>query len=281
MALMNRILRKDELVPGIFRMRLAAPLIAASRRPGQFVIVRAARDGERLPLTIADASVEEGWIDVIVQVAGAGTMRLAQLRQGDAVPDLVGPLGKPTRIERFGRCLGIAGGVGIAPLYPIAQALKAAGNHVTIILGARSRDRIILRTEIEAWADEVLVATEDGSAGTKGLVSEIFLDLTSRERTFDRAVVIGPAPMMRAVSELTISRGIPTIVSLNPIMIDGTGLCGGCRVEIGGEIKFACVDGPEFEAEGIDWESFLRRLHSYEDFERRTREIESCRLTSV
>lgn len=278
---MNRILRKDELAPDIFRMRLSAPLIAAGRRPGQFVILRATRDGERIPLTIADASVEEGWIDVIVQVAGAGTMRLASLRPGEAVPDLVGPLGQPTRIERYGRCLGVAGGVGIAPLYPIAQALKAAGNHVTIILGARSRDRLILRPEIEAWADEVLTATEDGSAGKKGLVSDVFLDLARRGRAFDRAVVIGPAPMMRAVSELTIRQGIPTIVSLNPIMIDGTGLCGGCRVEVDGEIKFACVDGPEFEAEGIDWESFLRRLHSYREFERRTREMESCRLMSV
>ncbi|MEN6559948.1 MAG: sulfide/dihydroorotate dehydrogenase-like FAD/NAD-binding protein [Acidobacteriota bacterium] len=278
---MNRILRKDELAPDIFRMRLSAPLIAAGRRPGQFVILRATRDGERIPLTIADASVEEGWIDVIVQVAGAGTMRLACLRQGDAVPDLVGPLGQPTRLGRYGRCLGVAGGVGIAPLYPIAQALKAAGNHVTIILGARSRDRLILRPEIGAWADEVLTATEDGSAGRKGLVSDVFLDLARQGRAFDRAVVIGPAPMMRAVSELTIRQGIPTIVSLNPIMIDGTGLCGGCRVEVDGQMKFACVDGPEFEAEGIDWESFLRRLHSYRDFERRTREMESCRLTSV
>ncbi|HOW85212.1 MAG TPA: sulfide/dihydroorotate dehydrogenase-like FAD/NAD-binding protein [Candidatus Aminicenantes bacterium] len=278
---MSQILRKEKLAPDIFRMRLSAPLIAASRHPGQFVILRATPDGERIPLTIADACSEAGWIEVIVQVAGAGTMRLSRLRQGDSVADLVGPLGQPTRIKRYGRCIGIAGGVGIAPLYPIAQALKAAGNSVTIILGARSRDKIILRSEIEGWADEVLLATEDGSAGRKGLVSDVFLDLARQGRTFERAVVIGPAAMMRAVSKLTLGQGIPTVVSLNPIMIDGTGLCGGCRVEVDGKIKFACVDGPEFEAEGIDWEPFMRRLRSYQDFERQTRERESCRLMNA
>ncbi len=278
---MGLIRRKEQLAPDIFRLRLDAPLIAAGRRPGQFVILRATPAGARIPLTIAGGDAGEGWIDVIVQVAGAGTMRLARLREGDRVPDLVGPLGQPSRIERFGRCLGIAGGVGIAPLYPIAEALRRAGNRVTVILGARSRDRIILRSEIEAWADEVLVATEDGSAGVKGLASDLFRQLADGGRAFDRAVVIGPAAMMRAVAGLTLERGIPTAVSLNPIMIDGTGMCGGCRVEVGGQVKFACVDGPEFEAEGIDWDPFLRRLRSYREFELRTREREACRLTNA
>jgi len=278
---MNDILKKETLAPGVIRMRIAAPRIADRRQPGQFIILRAAGNGERIPLTIADGSAPEGWIDIIFQVVGAGTRLLAELREGDSLQDLVGPLGRPARIERFGRCLCIGGGVGVAPIYPIVRALKDAGNDVTTIIGARTADRLILVRELEALSDDFHVATEDGSLGRRGLASDAFLDLTAAGRTFDYAVVIGPAAMMKAVSGLTLERGIPTCVSLNPIMIDGTGLCGGCRIEINGETKFGCVDGPEFDASGIDWDSFLRRLRSYRDFERRTQGHEQCRLTGV
>ncbi len=278
---MNKILKKETLAPAVIRLRIAAPRIADRRKAGQFIILRAAEDGERIPLTIADASAKDGWIDIIFQVVGAGTTRLAELGEGDDVPDLVGPLGRPARIERFGRCLCIGGGVGVAPIFPIVKALKEAGNEVTTIIGARSADRLILVEEIKALSGDFHVATEDGSLGRRGLASEAFLDLAAAGRTFDYAVVIGPAAMMKAVSALTLERGIETCVSLNPIMIDGTGLCGGCRVEINGETKFGCVDGPEFDAAGIDWDSFLRRLRSYRDFERRTQELEQCRLKDV
>ncbi|MEN6311900.1 MAG: sulfide/dihydroorotate dehydrogenase-like FAD/NAD-binding protein [Acidobacteriota bacterium] len=278
---MNKILKKETLAPGVIRLRVAAPRISDRRQPGQFIILRAAEDGVRIPLTIADGSAKDGWIDIIFQVVGAGTTRLAELGEGDDVPDLVGPLGKPARIERFGRCLCIGGGVGVAPIYPIVRALKEAGNEVTTIIGARTADRLILVKELEALSDDFHVATEDGSLGRRGFASDAFLDLAAAGRKFDYAVVIGPAMMMKVVSAMTLERGIPTCVSLNPIMIDGTGLCGGCRLEINGETKFGCVDGPEFDAAGIDWDSFLRRLRSYRDFERRTQELEQCRLKDV
>ncbi|MDD8026636.1 MAG: sulfide/dihydroorotate dehydrogenase-like FAD/NAD-binding protein [Acidobacteriota bacterium] len=274
---MNGIRKKEVLAPDIVRLRLEAPRIAARREPGQFVILRRIDGSERIPLTIVDGNAEEGWIDLIIQMAGAGTMRLGRLEEGEGVLDLVGPLGKPSRIDRFGRCLCIGGGVGLAPLLPIARALKAAGNHLTVLMGARNRERLILLDEMRNLADEITVATEDGSLGRRGFVSDAFRDLASEGRRFDHAVVIGPAVMMKAVSELTGRLGIPTTVSLNPIMIDGTGLCGGCRVDVGGEMKFACVDGPEFDAARIDWDSFLKRLGSYREFEHRGRE--KCRIT--
>jgi ferredoxin/flavodoxin---NADP+ reductase len=277
---MNRILGKEQLAPRIIRIRIDAPRIARRRKAGQFIILRPSEDGERLPLTISHGSAREGWIEVIYQVVGAGTLSLSRLVPGDKVPDLVGPLGKPTRVARFGRCLCVGGGVGTAPLLPIVRALKEADNHVTSILGAKNRESLILEKEIQASSDEFYITTDDGSLGLKGYASDVFVKLTAEGKRYDYAMIVGPAEMMKVTAELAVRQGTRAWVSLNPIMIDGTGMCGGCRVQIHGETKFACVDGPEFEAAGIDWDSFLLRLKSYKEFERRTREKEKCRLVN-
>jgi len=275
---MNTILKKETLAPRIIRIRIRAPRIARKRKAGQFIILRPSEDGERLPLTICRGNVREGWIEVVYQVVGAGTLSLSRLGPGDKVPDLVGPLGKPSRIARFGKCLCVGGGVGAAPLLPIILALKEAGNLVTSVLGARTAESLILDEEIRASSDEHHVVTDDGSLGAKGTASDAAARLLADGKRYDYAMIVGPAAMMKATAELTVRQGIQTWVSLNPIMIDGTGMCGGCRVQIRGETKFACVDGPEFEASGIDWDSFLKRLKSYREFERRTKEREKCRL---
>lgn len=275
---MSTILKKELLSPQVFRFRLDAQRIARKRKAGQFVILRANEEGERIPLTIANANPDEGWIEIIFQVVGAGTTVLANLNEGDALSDLVGPLGKPTHIENFGRCVCIGGGVGIAPLYPIVSALKEAGNHVTTIIGARDKSLLILEEEMKANSTEFHVATDDGSYGFHGFVSEVFNKLIDEGKKFDLAVVIGPAIMMKVTAGLTVKQGIKTFASLNPIMIDGTGMCGGCRVTVHGETKFACVDGPEFDASGIDWDELLKRLNSYRSFEERAREEGECRL---
>ena len=275
---MSTILKKELLSPQVFRFRLDAPRIARKRKAGQFVILRANEEGERIPLTIANANAEEGWIEIIFQVVGAGTTILANLNEGDTLSDLVGPLGKPTHIENFGNCVCIGGGVGIAPLYPIVSALKEAGNHVTTIIGARDKSLLILEEEMKANSTEFHVATDDGSYGFHGFVSEVFNKLIDEGNKFDLAVVIGPAIMMKVTTALTVKQGIKTFASLNPIMIDGTGMCGGCRVTVHGETKFACVDGPEFDASGIDWDELLKRLNSYRSFEDKAREETECRL---
>ncbi len=275
---MSKILAKQQLAPQVLRYRLEAPRIAKKRNAGQFVILRATEDGERIPLTIANGNAEEGWIEIIFQVVGHGTMSLAALNEGDSLSDLAGPLGKPTHIEKFGRCVCIGGGVGIAPLYPIVCALKAAGNDMTTIIGARNSDLLILEEEMRHESDQLHIATDDGSKGHKGFVSDIFNRLISEGEKFDFAIVIGPAIMMKVTTNLTVAAGIETYASLNPIMIDGTGMCGGCRVTVHGETKFACVDGPEFDAAGIDWEELVRRLGSYRLFEEKAKEEHDCRL---
>jgi NAD(P)H-flavin reductase len=277
-TVMNRILQKEQLSDIVYRYRLEAPRIARKRKAGQFIIVRASKDSERIPLTIANADPRQGWIEIIFQVVGSGTRELFELNTGDAVHDLAGPLGKPTHIERFGRCLCIGGGVGVAPLYPIVSALADAGNEVTAIIGARASELLILEREMDAKSERLLVATDDGSVGRKGFVSDIAIELFESGERFDLAVVIGPAIMMKVTTALTVSRGVKTFASLNPIMIDGTGMCGGCRVTVHGETKFACVDGPEFDAAGIDWNELLKRLGSYRDFERQAQEVHTCRL---
>jgi ferredoxin/flavodoxin---NADP+ reductase len=277
---MNRIIRKETLAPGVLKFRIEAPRIARRRKAGQFVILRASSDGERIPLTIAGGDSSAGWIEIVVQVVGAGTLRISRLEQGDCAPDLVGPLGKPTRIELYGKCLCLGGGVGIAPLLPIVRALKKEGNHITTAVGARTRSALILLDEMKASSDAFHVATDDGTCGHYGFVSGIFEKLAAAGETFDWAMIVGPAKMMRDSSALTVRSRIPTWVSLNPIMIDGTGMCGGCRIQMNGETKFGCVDGPEFEASGIDWDSFLQRLESYREFERHSREKERCQLTN-
>lgn len=277
---MSKILKKEKLSENIWRFRLEAPRIAKKRKAGQFIILRVSEDGERIPLTIANGNADRGWIEIIVQVVGYTTSELAKLNEGDDVADLVGPLGKPTHIEKFGKCLCIGGGVGIAPLYPIVCALKEAGNDVTTIIGARSADLLILEEDMKAASNRLFVATDDGSKGQRGFVSDVFNNLIAEGYQFDFAVVIGPPIMMKIASQLTVKAGINTVVSLNPIMIDGTGMCGGCRISVHGETKFACVDGPEFDASGVDWDELITRLGSYTAFERHAREKHHCKLTN-
>ena len=260
---MTKILKIEQLSEQIYRFRLAAPRIAKRRKAGQFIILRITEDGERIPLTIAHADAEGGWIEIIVQAVGTSTKILATKEVGDTIPDLVGPLGMPTHIEKFGKVLCIGGGVGVAPLFPITEALKEAGNHVTSIIGARSKDIMILEDDMRLVSDVLHIASDDGSIGTKGFVTDIFHTLIEQGEHFDFAVVVGPPIMMKFTTAETINEGIHTVASLNPIMVDGTGMCGGCRVSVDNQPKFACVDGPEFDASLVDWDGLLNRLSGY------------------
>ncbi|HEX3127027.1 MAG TPA: sulfide/dihydroorotate dehydrogenase-like FAD/NAD-binding protein [Thermoanaerobaculia bacterium] len=255
------------LAPDVKLFRIEAPRVARKRRPGQFVIVRIHEEGERIPLTIADSSAEDGTVTLIVQGIGKTTKLMNLLEAGDSLLDLVGPLGRPTDVERFGTVVVVGGGVGAAIAYPSAVALKKAGNRVITILGARSRDLLILEEELGAVSDLLIVTTDDGSYGYRGLVTG---PLAARiaDEPIDRVIAIGPIPMMRAVAETTRQHGIPTIVSLNPVMVDGTGMCGGCRVQVGGESRFACVDGPEFDAHEVDFRVLQQRNAAYRKEER-------------
>lgn len=278
---MAKILKKEQLSEAVWRFRLEAPRIAKKRKAGQFIILRPVEDSERIPLTIADADAQQGWIEIIFQAVGKTTILLRDLNEGDSVLDLAGPLGKPTHIENFGKVLCIGGGVGVAPLYPIICALHDAGNDVTSILGARNSDLLILKKEISAQSDRMFIATDDGSEGTKGFVSNVFENLIGDGEKFDAAFVIGPVMMMKVTTSLTVKAGIKTLASLNPIMIDGTGMCGGCRVTVDGKTRFACVDGPEFDAAGIDWDELVMRLNSYRFFENKAKDDHACRLEGV
>ncbi|MBA4364815.1 MAG: ferredoxin-NADP reductase [Coprothermobacter sp.] len=269
---MNTICRREELGRNVVRYVVDAPLVAMHRKPGQFVIIRVTDHGERIPLTIADANPEMGTISLIVQSVGKTTREMAMLRPGNAIHDIVGPLGKPTHIQRFGTVLCVGGGIGTAPLYPIAKGMKEAHNRVITVLGARTHDLLILEDDLRAVSDELIVTTDDGSYGTKGLVTDAIRSLVNGGTHIDQAVVIGPPLMMKFTSLLTKELGIPTMASLNPIMIDGTGMCGGCRVTVGGEMKFACVDGPEFDAHKVDWDSMIRRLGTYHTAEQEAAE---------
>ena len=273
---MNEIKTKREIGPDVFRMDVATPKLARKAKAGQFVILRVSEDGERFPLTIADRDPAAGTITLIFQVVGKSTLLLAHMKEGDAILDLVGPLGLPTEIERYGQVLCIGGGIGIAPLYPIVKALKQAGNTVIAILGARSKNLLIMEGEFRAVADEVHIATDDGTYGRKGFVTDVISDLVAKGMKFDKAWAIGPVPMMRNVSKLTAQLSLPTFVSLNPIMVDGTGMCGGCRVIVGGQVKFACVDGPEFHGDQVDFDSLARRLGTYRTKERE--DHEKCKV---
>jgi len=261
---MNKILFKKQLAAEVYQMRLAAPLIARERRAGQFVIIQIdSHFGERIPLTIADADVEEGSITIIFQTVGRTTHLLAEKEVGDSVAHLLGPLGTPTHIGSFGRVVCVGGGIGVAPLHPIAQAMKAAGNEVTIIMGARNRELLILEEEMRVIADELVVCTDDGSYGRKALVTEPLRELCEAQPKPALAVAIGPPVMMKFCAETTRPYGVQTMVSLNTIMVDGTGMCGGCRVTVGGETKFVCVDGPEFDGHQVDFENMMNRLKAY------------------
>jgi len=261
---MNRILEKKQLSETVFQMRIDTPLIARERKAGQFIILQLCEDyGERIPLTIADADPDEGSITIIFQAVGATTKKLAQMSVGDEIAALVGPLGNPTHIENFGTVVCVGGGIGVAPLHPIAQALKAAGNKVIIILGARNKELMILEDEMRAIADELIICTDDGSYGRKCLVTEPLKELCEQEPKPALAVAIGPPIMMKFCAETTRPYAVPTQVSLNTIMVDGTGMCGGCRVTVGDETKFVCVDGPEFDGHLVDFDNMMNRLNSY------------------
>lgn len=261
---MAEILHKEQLSTNVFLIRVRAPLIAEEREPGQFVIVQVDTEyGERVPLTIADADEHEGSITLIFQRVGHSTTHLAELEPGQKIEALVGPLGTPTHIEKFGTCVCVGGGIGVAPLHPITQALKQAGNKIITILGARSSDLIILEDRMAALSDELIVCTDDGSYGRKALVTEPLKEICERTPKPDLAVAIGPPIMMKFCAETTRPYDVHTLVSLNTIMIDGTGMCGGCRVTVGGETKFTCVDGPEFDGHKVDFDEMMARLSAY------------------
>jgi ferredoxin--NADP+ reductase len=247
----------------VFRLRVKAPLIASERLPGQFVILLLDSLGERVPLTIADADAAAGTITLIFQVVGRTTHLLAELREGDSIENLVGPLGRPTHLEEFGTVVCVGGGIGVAPMYPIAKGMKEAGNAVIGIMGARTRDLLILEDEMKRIADELIVCTDDGSYGRKALVTEPLKELCQRSPKPDLVVAIGPPIMMKFCAETTRPFDIRTIVSLNTIMVDGTGMCGGCRVTVGGKTRFVCVDGPEFDGHQVDFDNMMTRLGAY------------------
>jgi len=273
---MHRIVEKRALAPKVTLHRVLAPEIARSRKPGQFVMLRIHEQGERFPLTIADADPAEGTITLISQEVGKSTALLARLDTNDFILDIAGPLGRPTHIERFGTAVCVGGGIGIAPLYPIAKALREAGNRVVTILGARTRDLLILEDEMRAASHELYVCTDDGSYGFKGFVSQQLQSLIEQGLRPDVVFAVGPVPMMRAVCAVTKPHGIHTIVSLNPIMVDGTGMCGGCRVTVGGRTRFVCVDGPEFDGHEVDFEELVQRQQTYRPFEE-----QSCKLVNA
>ncbi len=261
---MNRIVERVQLSPEVFKMRIEAPLIAEERKPGQFLIVQIDTDfGERIPLTIADADPQKGTVTIIFQTVGNTTHRLAALREGDQIANLLGPLGQPTHIGRFGTVVCVGGGIGVAPLYPIAEGMKKAGNRVVVIMGARTKELVILESEMHAIADELVVCTDDGSYGRKALVTEPLAEWCRHTPPPDLTVAIGPPIMMKFCAETTRPFKIPTVVSLNTIMVDGTGMCGGCRVTVGGQTKFVCVDGPEFDGHLVDFDNMMLRLSSY------------------
>lgn len=264
---MYRILRTDRLAATIARFVVEAPLVARKRRAGQFVIVRVEEAGERIPLTIVDADPVRGTITLVVQAVGKTTRLLLTKRAGDTLVDVLGPLGNPTPVERYGEVACVGGGVGTAELLPIARALAAAGNRVHAVLGGRTRELVVLEREMRACSESLRITTDDGSHGRKGVVTDALGELLE-ERPIGAVYAIGPLPMMKAVAELTRARGLPTYVSLNAIMVDGTGMCGGCRVTVGGEMKFACVDGPEFDGHRVDFDELRRRNRTYFDLER-------------
>lgn len=271
---MHKIVYKKVLDPKITRFSVEAPDVARARKPGQFVILRLDEEGERFPLTIVDSDDEVGTIDLIVQDAGYSTHILSNMEVGDEIRDVLGPLGNPTEVENFGIVVCVGGGVGTALLYPIAKGMKEAGNYVISLIGARTKELILLEEEMQEVSDEVVVTTDDGSYGIHGFGSTVLDGWLKEGKEIDRVVAIGPVLMMRAVANVTKSHNVKTIVSLNPIMVDGTGMCGGCRVTVGDEIKFACVDGPEFDGHLVDFEELMTRQSFY-------KEDEQCRLEAV
>lgn len=259
---MNKILEKEHFSEKVVKLVVDAPMIAKSRKAGHFVIVRCGEHGERIPLTIADADPIAGSITLVIQAVGDSTAKICALEPGDYLTDVVGPLGKATHIDNFGTVVCCGGGVGVAPLLPIVKAMKAAGNKVVTVLAARTKELVILEDQVASHSDEIIIMTDDGSYGKKGLVTDGVESVINREKV-DLVVTIGPAVMMKFVSLLTKKYDVPTICSLNTIMVDGTGMCGACRVTVGGKTRFVCIDGPEFDAHQVDFDEMMMRLRSY------------------
>ncbi len=267
---MYKILLKQDLVPSIHLFQVAAPLVAEKAQAGQFVVIRIDEIGERIPLTIADWDESEGSVTIVFMEVGTTTARLALLKAGEAIADFVGPLGLPAHIAKFGTVVCVAGGVGVAPIAPIARALKSAGNKIISILGARSQDLLFWEDKLGSVSDQLIVTTDDGSYGRKGVVTEPLRELLESGEKISRVIAIGPSIMMKFCAKTTEPFGVKTIVSLNPIMVDGTGMCGCCRVSVGGETKFACVDGPDFDGHQVDWDLLFARQRIYLDEEKRS-----------
>lgn len=274
---MYRIIKKERLNPTVTKMVVEAPLVAKKAKAGQFIILRVHEDGERIPLTIADYNRQAQTVTIIFQVVGRTTKLLDQLNEGDEILDFVGPLGKPSEVEGFKKVCVVGGGVGCAIAYPTAKALHENGAEVTVISGFRNKDLVILQDEFAAVSQHSYLVSDDGSTGTKGLVTNVLEELIEKGEQFDEVIAIGPLPMMKFVCLLTKKYGIKTIVSMNPIMIDGTGMCGCCRLSVGGEMKFACVDGPDFDGHLVDFDETMARNGAYRDFEAKARD-EDCNL---
>jgi NAD(P)H-flavin reductase len=277
---MFKILDARQLASDVKWFRIHAPLVARNRQPGQFVIIRLSETGERIPLTIAHSDAKEGIIELIVKAIGKTTIELCKKEKGDTISDVMGPLGRPTEIEKVGHVVLVGGGVGTAVIYPLARALREVGNYVSSITGGRTKDLVVLEEELKEVSDAVYATTDDGSYGFKGTVADqLKVLMADKERPIGAVYCAGPVPMMRAIVALTKPAGIKTIVSLNPIMVDGTGMCGGCRVEVGGETKFACVDGPEFDGHLVNFDLLMKRQGTYKAEEQVAAEHEAhCRV---
>jgi ferredoxin--NADP+ reductase len=274
---MNKVVSKRQFSENVVSLDIEAPRIAKARKAGHFVMVRVDEKGERIPLTISSADVQRGTITLVIQKVGVSSRKLTALEPGDMVHDLVGPLGHATEVKKYGTVLCCGGGVGVAPLLPIVEAMKAAGNRVISVIAARNKELVILEDQIRAHSDEVLVMTDDGSYGRKGLITEGMESIIEREK-IDQAVIIGPGIMMKFASLTTKKHNIPSIASLNTIMVDGTGMCGACRVTVGGKTRFVCVDGPEFDAHEVDFDEMLSRLNGYKDEEQKADQEYSCQV---
>jgi ferredoxin--NADP+ reductase len=273
---LNKIIEKKDLSEKVVRMVLEAPLIAQKRKAGQFIILKVDEKGERIPLTIVDSDAQAGTITIIFQVVGKTTAVMAKMKAGDTIQDVQGPLGNPTEIKNYGRVVCIGGGVGVGVVYPLTAALKKAGNEVISIIGSRTKDLLILEKEMGAISDRLIVATDDGSYGFHGFVSQVLQEMIDKGEKIDRVFAIGPVPMMKVISDVTRPQGIKTIVSLNSIMVDATGMCGACRVSVAGKTKFTCVDGPEFDGHEVDFKLLADRLKMYCDQERQAYEQHKC-----
>lgn len=270
-----KILYKKELCPNQYEIVVDAPFVVRNAKAGQFIILRVDKDGERVPLTIADVNKKTGELTIVYMAVGYSTKKLAELNVGDEINDLVGPLGAPTHIEKFGTVVCVAGGYGAAPCYLIAKAFKDAGNKVYMIMGARNKELVFWEDKMKQASTELFITTNDGSAGRQGFVTEVLQELIDREE-INHVIAVGPMPMMRAVAEMTRAPKIDTVVSMNPIMVDGTGMCGACRVTVGGETKFACVDGPDFDGHLVDFDEVIQRTSIYKDMEKKR--DEDCNL---